>query len=179
MALNAEDDVAWFQLWQAHRALGHREEQEKAQAEFQRLRSRKREQERLDLLRKNMVTLAARRWNQGGGTTGRFGCGTEAASPRLGARPLVGDGASLAVGLEGELDRAGLPEDVTKSGPVPMLRREFKLGGAVERARAYVTSHGLYEMYLNGHRVGDRSSRPGGRATTSACSTRRTTSRPS
>jgi tetratricopeptide (TPR) repeat protein len=56
VALNAEDDVAWFQLWQAHRALGHREEQEKAQAEFQRLRSRKREQERLDLLRKNMVT---------------------------------------------------------------------------------------------------------------------------
>ena len=56
VSLNPEDDVAWFQLWQAHRALGHREEQEKAQAEFQRLRSRKREQERMDLLRKNMVT---------------------------------------------------------------------------------------------------------------------------
>ena len=36
----------------------------------------------------------------------------------------------------------GLPEDVTKSGPVPMLRREFRLGRAVARARAYVTSHG-------------------------------------
>jgi alpha-L-rhamnosidase len=55
----------------------------------------------------------------------------------------------------------GLPEDVTKSGPVPMLRREFKLGGVVERARAYVTSHGLYEMYLNGRRVGDQVFTPG------------------
>jgi alpha-L-rhamnosidase len=55
----------------------------------------------------------------------------------------------------------GLPEDTTKSGPVPMLRREFKLRGAVARARAYVTSHGLYEMYLNGHRVGDQVLTPG------------------
>jgi len=56
VSLNPEDDVAYFQLWQAHRALGHREEQEKAQAEFQRLRTRKREQERLDLLRQHVVT---------------------------------------------------------------------------------------------------------------------------
>ena len=39
VSLNPDDDVAWFQLYQAHRALGHLEEQEKAQAEFQRLRS--------------------------------------------------------------------------------------------------------------------------------------------
>jgi tetratricopeptide (TPR) repeat protein len=56
VSLDPEDEVAYFQLWQAHRALGHREEQEKAQAEFQRLRSRSREQEREDLLRKNTVT---------------------------------------------------------------------------------------------------------------------------
>jgi alpha-L-rhamnosidase len=55
----------------------------------------------------------------------------------------------------------GLPEDVTKSGPSPMLRREFELGGAVARARAYVTSHGLYEMHLNGRRVGDHLFTPG------------------
>jgi tetratricopeptide (TPR) repeat protein len=55
-SLNPEDDVAYFQLWQAHRMLGHREEQEKAQAEFQRLRGRKREQERLNLLRQHVVT---------------------------------------------------------------------------------------------------------------------------
>jgi tetratricopeptide (TPR) repeat protein len=56
VSLNPDDDVAWFQLYQAHRALGHLEEQEKAQAEFQRLRARKREQERLDLLRQHVVT---------------------------------------------------------------------------------------------------------------------------
>jgi alpha-L-rhamnosidase len=32
-----------------------------------------------------------------------------------------------------------LADDVSKPGPVPMLRREFKLKGPVERARAYVT----------------------------------------
>jgi tetratricopeptide (TPR) repeat protein len=56
VSLNPEDDVAFFQLYQAHRALGHRAEQEKAQAEFQRLRTRKREQERVDLLRMHVVT---------------------------------------------------------------------------------------------------------------------------
>jgi alpha-L-rhamnosidase len=55
----------------------------------------------------------------------------------------------------------GLPEDVTKTGPVPMLRREFALRGPVGRARAYVTSHGLYEMNLNGRRVGDQVLTPG------------------
>src|SRR5262249_10737715 len=52
-------------------------------------------------------------------------------------------------------------EDVAKPGPVPMLRREFKVGGAVARARAYVTSHGLYEVLLNGQRVGDQLFTPG------------------
>jgi alpha-L-rhamnosidase len=54
-----------------------------------------------------------------------------------------------------------LPEDVSKPGPVPMVRREFKLSGPVERARAYVTSHGLYELQLNGQRVGDELLTPG------------------
>jgi alpha-L-rhamnosidase len=55
----------------------------------------------------------------------------------------------------------GLPEDVAKSGPVPMLRREFTLRGKVAQARAYVTSHGLYEVLLNGRRVGDQVLTPG------------------
>ncbi len=54
-----------------------------------------------------------------------------------------------------------LQEDVKKSEPAPMLRREFRLTGHVERARAYVTSHGLYELYLNGQRVGDELFTPG------------------
>jgi len=55
----------------------------------------------------------------------------------------------------------GLPEDVSKSGPSPMLRREFELKGDIERARAYVTSHGLYVMAINGARVGDAVLTPG------------------
>jgi alpha-L-rhamnosidase len=54
-----------------------------------------------------------------------------------------------------------LPEDVKTPGPSPLLRREFKAKGAIERARAYVTSHGLYEMQLNGRRVGDQVFTPG------------------
>jgi alpha-L-rhamnosidase len=55
----------------------------------------------------------------------------------------------------------GLEEEAKKSGPVTMLRREFKLKGVIASARAYVTSHGLYEMQLNGQRVGDQLFTPG------------------
>jgi alpha-L-rhamnosidase len=55
----------------------------------------------------------------------------------------------------------GISEDPKTSGPAAMLRREFKLGGAIASARAYVTSHGLYEMQLNGQRVGDQLFTPG------------------
>jgi alpha-L-rhamnosidase len=55
----------------------------------------------------------------------------------------------------------GLQEDVSKPGPVPMLRRGFRVDGGIERARAYVTSLGLYEMQLNGRRVGDQLFTPG------------------
>jgi alpha-L-rhamnosidase len=54
-----------------------------------------------------------------------------------------------------------LQEDVKKPGPAPMLRREFRVTGTVERARAYVTSRGLYEMHLNGRRAGDQVFTPG------------------
>ena len=45
-------------------------------------------------------------------------------------------------------------EDTTQSQPQPVLRRAFNLTGAVKSARAYVTSLGLYELHLNGARVG-------------------------
>ncbi len=54
-----------------------------------------------------------------------------------------------------------LPDDPKVSGPAPMLRREFSIKGDVERARAYVTAHGLYEMEINGRRVGDAVLTPG------------------
>src|SRR5215831_17670718 len=46
-------------------------------------------------------------------------------------------------------------------GPAPMLRREFKVSGDIRQARVYVTSHGLYELHLNGKRVGDQLFTPG------------------
>jgi alpha-L-rhamnosidase len=55
----------------------------------------------------------------------------------------------------------GLQEDVTASPPAPMLRRVFRLKQAVRSARAYVTSHGVYELHLNGARVGDEVLTPG------------------
>ncbi len=55
----------------------------------------------------------------------------------------------------------GLQEDTATSPPAPMLRRAFRLEKPVRSARAYVTSHGLYEMRLNGTRVGEDLLTPG------------------
>jgi alpha-L-rhamnosidase len=54
------------------------------------------------------------------------------------------------------------PASSAEEGDVPkVLRREFELSGRVRRARAYVTSHGAYELFLNGQRVGDQELTPG------------------
>jgi alpha-L-rhamnosidase len=45
--------------------------------------------------------------------------------------------------------------------PSPLLRRAFRLTGTLASARVYVTSLGLYELYLNGTRVGDALFTPG------------------
>jgi alpha-L-rhamnosidase len=52
-------------------------------------------------------------------------------------------------------------EDAAAAMPSPLLRRAFRLTGTVRTARAYVTSHGLYELRLNGQRVGDEVFTPG------------------
>src|SRR5437867_5080539 len=57
-----------------------------------------------------------------------------------------------------EPDRA---EDTSRSEPAPVLRRELTLRPGVRQARAYVTSLGLYEVELNGRRVGDQVFTPG------------------
>ncbi|MEO5814730.1 MAG: family 78 glycoside hydrolase catalytic domain [Gemmatimonadaceae bacterium] len=54
-----------------------------------------------------------------------------------------------------------LAEDTTRSNPSPLLRTEFTLDGTIASARAYVTALGLYEMQINGHRVGDHIFAPG------------------
>src|SRR5207245_4120412 len=45
--------------------------------------------------------------------------------------------------------------------PSPLLRRSFRVDDRVRSARLYVTSLGLYEVYLNGRRVGDQLVAPG------------------
>ena len=54
-------------------------------------------------------------------------------------------------------------EDEKKSNPSPMLRREFVVNvkKKVERARIYASAMGLYELQLNGKRVGDEYFTPG------------------
>lgn len=45
--------------------------------------------------------------------------------------------------------------------PSPLLRRGFRVADRVHSARLYVTSLGLYELYINGQRVGDQLFTPG------------------
>jgi alpha-L-rhamnosidase len=52
-------------------------------------------------------------------------------------------------------------EDTSVAQPCPVLRREFEIGESFERARLYVTAHGLYEAEINGQRVGDHVLAPG------------------
>ncbi|HZE95065.1 MAG TPA: family 78 glycoside hydrolase catalytic domain [Gemmatimonadales bacterium] len=52
------------------------------------------------------------------------------------------------------------PSDSLPS-PSPLLRRAFRIDDRVRSARLYVTSLGLYEVYLNGQRVGDQLFTPG------------------
>src|SRR6516162_7858158 len=54
-----------------------------------------------------------------------------------------------------------LAEDEAKSNPAPLVRREFAVKKKVERARLYASALGLYEMELNGKRVGDEYFTPG------------------
>ena len=55
----------------------------------------------------------------------------------------------------------GWNTDASEPLPSPMLRSEFSVDGEVASARLYVTSHGLYEVHLNGRRVGDQVFSPG------------------
>jgi alpha-L-rhamnosidase len=54
-----------------------------------------------------------------------------------------------------------LQEEAAKSNPATMLRRTFTLKPNVARARIYATAMGLYELELNGTRVGDQVFTPG------------------
>ncbi|GAA1962945.1 alpha-L-rhamnosidase [Kitasatospora viridis] len=53
------------------------------------------------------------------------------------------------------------PEQLDGVRRPPLLRKEFGAGSDIERARLYVTAHGLYEIEINGRRVGDHALAPG------------------
>jgi len=55
------------------------------------------------------------------------------------------------------LDASGKSE----MGPSPYMRKSFSVDQRVAKARLYVTALGLYEVYLNGKRVGDHVFAPG------------------
>ena len=50
---------------------------------------------------------------------------------------------------------------IDKLVPAPLFRKRFQINKAITRARVYVTAAGVYELYLNGQRVGDEVLAPG------------------
>ena len=52
-------------------------------------------------------------------------------------------------------------EDPKKSEPSPYLRKEFALEKSIKQARLYITCQGLYQVEINGERVGDQEFTPG------------------
>jgi alpha-L-rhamnosidase len=46
-------------------------------------------------------------------------------------------------------------------GPATLLRKEFAVDKEVARARLYATAHGIFNLYLNGEKVGDEHLSPG------------------
>lgn len=54
-----------------------------------------------------------------------------------------------------------MTNDTLRYSPSPHFRKEFILNKAIASARIYVTSHGFYELQLNGNKVGDQVFTPG------------------
>jgi alpha-L-rhamnosidase len=52
-------------------------------------------------------------------------------------------------------------QDTLRYIPALTVRKEFSLGKKIATAKVYVTSHGFYELYLNGRKVGDEVLTPG------------------
>jgi hypothetical protein len=56
---------------------------------------------------------------------------------------------------DGQLEPGGGITLVNPAADAPMLRHSFTLGKTIARARAYVDGLGLYELHVNGRKVGD------------------------
>ena len=83
----------------------------------------------------------------------------------LGGDPARGDAKELVLSYEMNGKKrhqvlngnktAVLPLSVKEVEPVGLLRREFPVSGTVEKARLYVTARGLFQVSINGHKVGN------------------------
>jgi alpha-L-rhamnosidase len=51
--------------------------------------------------------------------------------------------------------------DTNRYSPSPHFRKEFLINKPISKAVIYVTSHGFYELHLNGNKVGDQVLTPG------------------
>lgn len=56
--------------------------------------------------------------------------------------------------------KQALPESPGQQ-PSPLFRKEFLSGKKIASATAFITAHGLYEAFINGHRIGDDYLTPG------------------
>jgi alpha-L-rhamnosidase len=54
-----------------------------------------------------------------------------------------------------------IPNDTMRISPAIMLRKDFPIKKKIKEAKAYVTAHGIYELYLNGQKIGDQVLTPG------------------
>ncbi len=52
-------------------------------------------------------------------------------------------------------------QDTTQHIASPFIRKEVSLNKKITSARAYITSHGLYQFYINGKKIGDGVLTPG------------------
>ncbi len=76
-----------------------------------------------------------------------------------------GDWQAKWIGYDEELQKNGNNEKSDPSGlvlpPPPYLRREFPVGRPVRRAVVYASALGLYELHINGKRIGEDYFTPG------------------
>jgi alpha-L-rhamnosidase len=79
------------------------------------------------------------------------------------AEDLYAHGAAFADGepVAGDRTFRWEPAEEDADGRTAQLRKEFRLDGRVERARLYASALGLYELRVNGERVGDDRFAPG------------------
>ncbi len=54
-----------------------------------------------------------------------------------------------------------LNENPEVSNPCPLIRKEFEIEKEILKARIYVTARGLYQLQINGQKVGDQEFTPG------------------